>query len=67
MHGSGMPVEYDLALDAEYGKGFADKLNCVSNYPELKEQFPTWQDIEAEIIRYRKLLRAEGLTPISRG
>jgi len=67
MHGSGMPVEYDIALDAEYGEGFADKLNCVTNYPTLKEQFPTWQDIEAEIIRYRKLLRAKGLTPISRG
>ena len=66
MHGSGMPVEYDIQLDIEYGEGFADKLNCVANYPTLKEQFPTWQDIEAEIIRYRKLLRAEGLTPISR-
>lgn len=67
MHGSGMPAEYDIALDAEYGKGFASELNCIANYPELKDQFPTWQDIEAEIIRYRKLLRAKGLTPTSRG
>ena len=66
-HGGGMPVEYDIALNIEYGDGFADELKCVVNYPELKDQFPTWQDIEAEIIRYRKLLRAEGLTPISRG
>lgn len=62
-HGGGMPKEFDIALDREYGEGFADKLSCVSNYPTLKEQFPTWQDIEIEIKRYRKLLRDEGLTP----
>lgn len=62
-HGGGMPKEYDIALDAEYGQGFSDKLMCVTNYPTLKEQFPTWQDIEAEILRYRKLLRDAGLTP----
>ena len=67
MHGSGMPVEYDISLDIEYGEGFAAKLNCVANYPTLKEQFPTWQDIEVEIIRYRGLLRSEGLAPLSRG
>ena len=62
-YGGGMPREFDIALDAEYGEGFADKLNCVVNYPTLKEQFPTWQDIENEILRYRKLLRDNGLTP----
>ncbi|HHZ70737.1 MAG TPA: hypothetical protein EYN54_10790 [Methylococcaceae bacterium] len=62
-HGGGMPVEYDAALNKEYGPGFSDKLACVVNYPELKEQFPTWQDIENEIKRYRELLRAEGLKP----
>jgi len=65
-HGGGMPVEYDIELNIEYGEGFADKLKCVGDYPTLKEQFPTWQDIEEEIKRYRVLLRAEGLTPISR-
>ncbi len=58
-----MPVEYDLALDEEYGEGFADKLKCVDNYPTLKEQFPTTEDIENEIKRYREMLRAKGLTP----
>lgn len=62
-HGSGMPKEFDIALDQEYGTGFADHLACESNYPTLKEQFPTWQDIEEEILRYRKLLRDAGLTP----
>lgn len=55
--GSGMPVEYDLALDNEYGKGFSDELKCVDNYPTLKEQFPTHHDIELEIKRYRELLK----------
>jgi hypothetical protein len=62
-HGSGKPREYDIALDNEYGKGFADHLNCEANYPTLKEQFPLWQDIEKEIIRYRALLRDAGVTP----
>jgi len=62
-HGSGKPREYDIALDNEYGKGFADNLNCEVNYPTLKEQFPLWQDIEEEILRYRKLLRDSGVTP----
>jgi hypothetical protein len=60
-HGSGMPVEYDLALDAEYGEGFAEHLSCEANYPTLKELFPTWQDIELEIIHYRKLLKDAGV------
>jgi len=62
-HGGGKPREYDIALDLEYGKGFADHLNCEANYSTLKEQFPTWHNIEAEIIRYRKLLRDNGITP----
>jgi hypothetical protein len=62
-HGGGMPVEYDIALDKEYGKDFADTLSFVGDYPTLKEQFPTWQDIESEINRYRKVLRANGIKP----
>jgi hypothetical protein len=50
-HGSGMPVEYDKALNKEYGKGFAEHLSCVANYPTLKELFPTHYDIELEIKR----------------
>ncbi|QDP63216.1 MAG: putative protein ninG [Prokaryotic dsDNA virus sp.] len=56
-YGSGMPVEYDKALDVEYGKGFAANLACVANYPTLKELFPTHNDIELEIIRYKKLIK----------
>ena len=53
--GSGKPVEYDVALDLEYGAGFADKLKCVDSYPTLKELFPTHHDIELEIKRYKEL------------
>lgn len=56
-HGSGMPVEYDKALDIEYGEGFAVHLACVNNYPTLKELFPTHHDIELEIIRYKAKLK----------
>jgi len=62
-HGSGKPREYDIALDIEYGEGFAEYLNCESNFPTLKDQFPTWQDIEKEILKYRKILRENGLKP----
>lgn len=63
-YGGGMPVQYDDALNKEYGEGFSEHLKCVSNYPELKELFPTWQDIESEIARYRKLLRDNGVKPV---
>ena len=52
-----MPVEYDKALNKEYGEGFAEHLSCVANYPTLKELFPTHYDIELEIKRYKKLLK----------
>ena len=56
-HGSGMPVEYDKALDVEYGEGFAAHLSCVTNYPTLKELFPTHHNIELEIIRYKQKIK----------
>jgi hypothetical protein len=62
-YGSGKPREYDKALDEEYGEGYADFLNCPVNFPSLKEQFPTWHDIEKEIDRYRFLLRENGIKP----
>lgn len=62
-YGGGMPAEYDRFLDNEYGAGAADKLKCENDYPTLKEIFPTWQDIEFEMIRYRILLRENGVRP----
>jgi hypothetical protein len=62
-YGGGMPKEYDLALAKEYGEDFVEFLSCEVNYPTLKELFPTWQDIEKEIKRFRVLIREAGLTP----
>ena len=61
--GSGMRNEYEKFIIDEYGQ---DRLDWLTLQKEpLKVQFPNWQDIEAEIIRYRKLLRDNGITPNS--
>ena len=59
--GSGMRPEYNEYIKERYGDDHYDWLN--GPHKTLKEIFPTWQDIEIEIIRYRKLLRDNGLTP----
>ncbi len=60
---SGKPLEYREFLINEYGIEKVEWLECEANHPTLKEQFPTHQDVEAEIIRYRALLRNNGITP----
>jgi hypothetical protein len=60
-HGSGMRNEYEKFIIERYGQVELDRLVLVGK--PLKERFPNWQDIEAEIIRYRKLLRENGITP----
>lgn len=60
-HGSGMRNEYEKFIIEKYGRDHLDWLALKK--PLLKVQFPNWQDIEAEIIRYRKLLRENGITP----
>lgn len=62
-HLSGAPVEYRQALINEKGLEWVEWLECESNHPTLKEQFPTWQDIEREVLRYRILLKEVGLKP----
>lgn len=59
--GSGMRNEYEKFIIEKYGSDHVEYLSKV-RYP-LKEQFPTWQDIEAEIVRYRELLRSVGIKP----
>ncbi len=61
--GSGKRAEYNEYIINRYGVEHYNWL--IGPHPSLKEQFTTWQDIEDEIKRYRKLLRAEGLTPNS--
>ena len=54
-HGSGMRAEYRDFIIRKYG---ADHLAWLDGpHPSLKEQFPTIDDIRAEIARYRKLNR----------
>ena len=61
VYGSGMRLEYERFIIARYGQEGLNELTLQEK--TLKEQFPTWQDIENEIIRYRKLLRAAGIKP----
>ena len=56
-----MRNEHEKFIIEKYGQERLDWLTLKK--PLLKEQFPNWQDIEAEIIRYRKLLRENGITP----
>ena len=60
-HGSGMRNEHEKFIIDKYGQDHLDWLTARND--DLKTQFPNWQDIEAEIIRYRKLLRDNGITP----
>ena len=60
-HGSGMRHEYQLFIIAEYGQEHLEWLE--GPHAMLKEQFPHYTDIKAEIIRYRKLIRGGGLKP----
>lgn len=65
--GRGMPVEYDEFIKKKYGVGHYNWLNtkflCHKPHPTLKEQFPTWQDIEDEINKYAIILRNNGIKP----
>lgn len=61
-HASGAKQEHEQYISDTYGQHIVDWLKS-RHHPSLKEQFPHYEDIKAEIIRYRKLLRDNGLTP----
>jgi hypothetical protein len=61
VYGSGMRNEYEKFLIEKYGPSHIDYLEELR--PNLKEQFPNWQDIEERIIYYRKKLRSVGVKP----
>lgn len=63
VHGSGMRSEYIEFLRAEYGQEHLDWLD--GPHPSIKEQFPDADAIDAEMARYRKMLRDAGLKPNS--
>lgn len=60
-YGAGMRNEYEKFIARKYGAAHVDFLK-IRQRP-LHEVFPSWQDIEAEIIRYRALLRSHGVKP----
>jgi len=60
-HGAGMRHEYKRFIVDTYGPLELMRLERVGK--SLKEQFPTWCDIELEIIRYRAILRDNGVKP----
>lgn len=61
VYGSGMRSEYIEFILAEYGQEHLDWLD--GPHPSIKEQFPDADAIDAEIARYRKMLRDAGLKP----
>lgn len=61
-HGSGMRLEYEKFIIRKYGQKHLDWLMLEKE--GLKYQFPNWQDIEAEMVRYRGMLREVGIKPI---
>lgn len=61
-YNSGRRAEYDKFIVLKYGQDHFDWLN--GPHESLKVKFPHWSDYEAEIIRYRKLLRDAGFNPV---
>ena len=61
VHGSGMRLEYEKFIIKKYGQKHLDWL--MLEKPGLKTQFPNWQDIEAEMVKYRAMLREVGIKP----
>lgn len=60
-HGSGMRKEYRDKIVEVYGQDHLDWLD--GKHPRLKDQLPDADAVNIEIVKYRKLLRAEGLKP----
>lgn len=60
---SGRGSVYRMKLCQDFGEQWVLDLECENNYKSLREVFPEKDDIRAEILRYRKLLRDNGLTP----
>ena len=59
-----MRAEYRDFIKRKYGKEHLNWLESVSNHKSLKEVFPHWSDIEKEIVKIRKEIRALGFKPV---
>ncbi len=56
-----MRAEYIAFIRAKYGQEHLDWLD--SKHPPLKEQLPDAEAIDAEMVKYRKIIRDAGLKP----
>jgi len=63
VNNSGFQGKHKEFIAAKYGAEHLAKLEDHTQWPTLKETFPTHHEIKAEIVRYRKLLKDNGLTP----
>lgn len=60
---SGRQGEHKEFIRKAYGNDHLLLLEDRTRWPSLGEMFPDWQSIEAEIKRYRKLLRDNNIRP----
>jgi hypothetical protein len=60
-YGSGMRAEYRDFITKRYGSSHLEWLD--GPHKLLKDQLPHYEDVKKEIIRYRQLLRDNGLKP----
>ena len=63
VYASGDKGTHKAFITQKYGEDHLAKLEDQSQWPSLKEQFPDWQSIEAEIKRWRAIIREHGLKP----
>ena len=54
-HGSGMRLEYEKFIINKYGQEHLDWLK--GKHPTLKEQFPHYEDVKAEIEKFKKMIK----------
>ncbi len=62
-HKSGAQGVHKEFIANTYGQDQLDKLEDRTAWPSLNEVFPGWEEIEKEMIRYRKILRDNGIKP----
>ena len=63
VHHSGRQAEHKEFIRKKYGADHLAKLEDRTQWPSLKDTFPDNESIKKEILRYRKLIRDNGLRP----
>lgn len=60
---SGRQAEHKVFIARRYGEDHLAKLEDRTQWESLKDRFPDWQSIEAEMMRWRKILRDYDIKP----